>query len=200
MQRGQAEVLVPMVQQVLAQADTDFPSIDMIAVTIGPGAFTGLRIGLSTAQAFGLALDKPVVGVTTLDVLAARFFAENTLDDSQLLCVLIETKRQDYYCQFFRADGSVHMPPQALSAESLEGARNNPDIRYIGDAIERFENEGGALAGETIAGYDLPHPETIAVLAQRQYEEEGPKAPEPLYLRGADVSQPKKEQRVIVEN
>lgn len=71
MARGQAERLAPMVEDAMAQARISFGALDRIAVTRGPGAFTGLRVGLAFARGLALALDKPCVGLSTLEVLAA---------------------------------------------------------------------------------------------------------------------------------
>lgn len=199
MPRGQAEALVPAVQQVLEKAGGVFSDVDLIATTVGPGAFTGLRIGLSTAQAFGLALKKPVAGVTTLEILAAQYFADNELSE-QLLCVLIETKRQDYYCQFFNADGTEYTEPQALAGEAVRDIQGEKEALYIGDAIKRFSEERFADDSTKVCkGYELPDPCLIASMALERYEKNNIRPPEPLYLRGADVSSSKKEQRVILE-
>ncbi len=70
MDRGQSEVLIPMVREVLAEAGADFPSIDVFGVTVGPGAFTGLRIGLAAARGMALASGRPLVGVSTFEAVA----------------------------------------------------------------------------------------------------------------------------------
>ena len=72
MQRGHAEALAPMVRSVMQDAGLDFLALDRIAVTTGPGTFTGQRVGLAFARALGLALRKPVIGVTTLDTMAKK--------------------------------------------------------------------------------------------------------------------------------
>lgn len=90
-ERGQAEFLVPMIEKVMQQAEISYQDIDRIAVTVGPGSFTGVRIGLSTAKALALTLDRPLLGFNTLDVIAYGV-VEKTL-------ILIDTKRGDYYGQ-----------------------------------------------------------------------------------------------------
>src|SRR6478609_4003883 len=77
MLRGHAEALLPLLQRVMHQARLSFPDIDRIAVTTGPGSFTGLRVGIAAASGIALGADKPAVGVTTLSAYAAPRVAEN---------------------------------------------------------------------------------------------------------------------------
>lgn len=94
-ERGQAEFLVPMIQSVMQKADVGFADLDRIAVTIGPGSFTGVRIGLATARALSLASGKPLVGISTLELLLAQ---SGVTGDA---LVLVDTKRDDFYGQVF---------------------------------------------------------------------------------------------------
>ncbi len=102
MSRGQAETLIPMVADAMSAAGLVFDALDAIAVTMGPGAFTGVRIGLSTAQSLALAADKPLVGVTTLE---AVFAAQGQASTPFL--VALDTKRTDIYAQLFDSDGEA---------------------------------------------------------------------------------------------
>ena len=90
--RGQAEMLVPMIGDIVQDSKIQMSDIDMIAVTRGPGSFTGVRIGLATAKSLGLALNIPVIGVSTLDVIARYHVDKKAL-------FLIDTKRGDFYGQ-----------------------------------------------------------------------------------------------------
>jgi tRNA threonylcarbamoyladenosine biosynthesis protein TsaB len=94
-ERGQAEFLVPMIQSVMQKANVGFADLDLIAVTIGPGSFTGVRIGLATARALSLASGKPLVGISTLELLLAQ---SGVTGDA---LVLVDTKRDDFYGQVF---------------------------------------------------------------------------------------------------
>lgn len=196
MMRGQAEALVPMVQSILEKAGAAFSDVDLISTTVGPGAFTGLRIALSTAQGFSLALKKPVIGVSTLEILAAQYFSANELPENHLLCVLIETKRQDYYCQFFNADGSEFTKPEALSGEAVRDIHDAQNVVYTGDATGRFADRDTNVCD----GYDFPDPCVVASMGFEKYKKNEVQPLEPLYLRGADVSVSKKIQRVILES
>src|SRR3978361_2496300 len=77
MKRGHAEALMPLIGRVMKDSGMAFATLDRIAVTTGPGSFTGLRVGLSAARGIALAADKPVVGLTTLSAYAAPLVSEN---------------------------------------------------------------------------------------------------------------------------
>lgn len=199
MSRGHAEKLVPLIQSVLTQARLDFSDLGLICTTVGPGAFTGLRIGLSTARALGLALNVPVTGVTTLNALASAYFAEHRTDKN--LLVLIETKRTDFYGQLFDAEGCALCEPFALPAETIIDACLDKAAVLIGDASARFLSllhDRHKSAVEVVDGFEIPDPASIARIGYALRKSgDSDSVAEPLYLRGADVSQSKRTQRVI---
>ncbi len=195
MKRGQAEALVPLVLDMVGQAKLDFENIDLIVTTIGPGAFTGLRIGLSAAQSFGLVLDVPVIGVTTLEVLAAQYLAEHSIQNDQKLAVLIETKRADFYFQLFCSAGGAVSAPQAISASEVVKQTKGGRVIFVGDALTRFCEESDVSSSDfTFHEILLPDPNIMVALGQQRYEDANQGAcfdVSPLYLRPADVSKPK---------
>jgi tRNA threonylcarbamoyladenosine biosynthesis protein TsaB len=109
--KGHAERLMAMVSQVCDAACLPLRNMERIAVTIGPGSFTGIRVGVSAARGLALALDIPVVGISTLSVLAAA--ARSDSRDRPLL-VAMDAKRDAVYCQLFGADGEALNEPQAM--------------------------------------------------------------------------------------
>lgn len=196
MQRGQSERLVPMVDEVVAKATVPLDTVDAIATTVGPGAFTGIRIGLSTARGYGLALGKPVVGVTTTRVLAAMAGETDRQVDRQVLA-LVETKRADIYAELFDPEGKSIAGPEALPVAQLGDWLKAAPTLLCGDGAARVKP---ALeeAGCTVEEADSPHQSDAAVvarLAAHRLAEEPASAfdrpPAPLYLRPPDVSQPK---------
>lgn len=183
MPRGQSEALVPMVQDVMAEAGVDFPDLDLVAVTVGPGAFTGLRIGLATARSLALAAGKPCLGVTTFDAVAAA-----VPPGAAPLLVVLETKRADLYVQLFGPDGASLSAPGTALPEELPDLFPGP-LRMVGDGSER------ALAtlphAEVVAGNGLPDAAVIAPLAAGRWKPGEPlPPPAPLYLRPPDVTMP----------
>ncbi len=199
MMRGQAEVLVPMIQSVVQQAGHDISDMDLFSVTIGPGAFTGVRIGISTARSLAFAAGKPLGGYTTMEVIAAERAAENKQDES--IAVLLETKRKDFYVQIFSGAGQKITAPAALELDDVLSLIEKHKGVLIGDAVKRFREmttaeslKGWEIEGET---YNLPDTNRLSIMARAH---EGPyERISPLYLRGADVSKSKKNYRILQE-
>ncbi len=131
MDRGQAEVLLGLVQDVLAAADMCFAKLDRLATTLGPGSFTGLRVGLATARGIALAAKLPVVGVTSFEAVANGVASSER--KGRRVLVALDTKRRDFYAQLF--DEALHPldPGGVLSVETCaEVARSGP-LLVVGD-------------------------------------------------------------------
>lgn len=185
MPRGQAVHLVPMMNYVVAKAGINHADLSAIVTTNGPGAFTGLRIGLSTAKATGLALGVPVFGITTLQALALDF-AEKADDE---FTVLVETRRDEFYVQSFDERGLAIAEAALMIADDIPAAPV-----FIGDAVVRYS--GLVDGANVLAGYELPNVEVMAK-ALLTHKDCFTEKPEAVYLRGADVSKSKRKQRVI---
>jgi len=121
MKRGHAEALMPLIGRVMNQAAIAFTALDRIAVTTGPGSFTGLRVGLSAARGIALAANKPVVGLTTLSAYAAPVVSQN---GEQPVISAIDARHDHVYFQAVSGDGSTLMRPRvAPIAEALDAAQ-----------------------------------------------------------------------------
>ncbi|MAP19128.1 MAG: tRNA (adenosine(37)-N6)-threonylcarbamoyltransferase complex dimerization subunit type 1 TsaB, partial [Aurantimonas sp.] len=114
--KGHAEQLFGIIDDVLNAAGADYGSLRRIAVTVGPGSFTGLRVGVSAVRGLALTLGVPAVGVTTLEVLAAPHLAA----DRVVLSVL-DAKRGEVYAALYDSDGAALKEPAALAPEDLVG-------------------------------------------------------------------------------
>ena len=121
MKRGHAEALMPLIARVMDDSGLSFAALDRIAVTTGPGSFTGLRVGLSAARGFALASGKPAVGVTTLTAYAAPIVGQNV---EQPVISAIDARHDQVYFQVVGGDGSPLLRPRlAPIAEALGAAR-----------------------------------------------------------------------------
>ncbi len=174
MTRGHQERLAPMAREVMLRAGLDFAALDRIAVTVGPGSFTGLRVGLAFAKGLALALGKPCIGVGTLEALAA------TVAEPGPLAVVIDSGRGQVYLQTFKADRALS-PPQVLSlveagsrlAELNGGVLSGPGAALLSDVASAFETRPVAT----------PDPAAVARLAMSA----SVAPPTPLYLRPPDA-------------
>ncbi len=181
MERGQDARLVPMVQEAMAQAGADFAALDRIAVTRGPGSFTGLRIGLATARGLGLAAQKPIVGIERFSL----HRKQQELFCSDLL-VAIESRRLELYVRLYSAAGAAQEPQMLAPKDIAALVQANPSLRIAGDAAETLIRESFDPAlflapreGEAV---------TCAALAVGADPEDPAYAPQPLYLRPPDVT------------
>ncbi len=121
MKRGHAEALMPLIGRVMKQSGVGFAALDRIAVTTGPGSFTGLRVGLSAARGIALAADKPVIGLTTLTAFAAPVVGQNA---EHPVISVIDARHDHVYFQVVSGDGSSLVPAQvAPIAEALKASR-----------------------------------------------------------------------------
>src|SRR5215207_1937465 len=96
MERGHAEALMPLIARIMDQGAAEFSDLDRIAVTVGPGSFTGLRVGIAAARGIALAAGKPAVGVSTLSTLAAPHVAART---DHVIIAAIDARNEQVYFQ-----------------------------------------------------------------------------------------------------
>jgi len=189
MPRGQSEALLPMVRDVLREAGCAFADLDRLAVTVGPGAFTGLRIGLAAARAMSLASGVPCLGVTTLEAVAYAVPPAERRAGGVL--VALESKRADLYAQLFAADLAPLTAPRALLPVALAELLAEGPVTVAGDGTVRAVRalaEAG-IEGRPSAAPGVPQAAVVAALAATRRPPDGV-PPEPLYLRPADVTPP----------
>ena len=181
--RGQAEAMVPMIGEVLAESGCDWPEIGLIGVTVGPGSFTGLRIGLAAARALSLARRIPIAGVTTADLLA--FSLPEDARRGRPFLIAIDSKRDDLFVQPFGADGLPAGEIAALTPEAALAAHPGP-LLVAGDAAEEFRTLRGDLDILSL----LPDAAPLSELALLRWREGRALPAQPLYLRPPDVALP----------
>ena len=138
-----SRTLMPIVEHILKNADLKPADMDAIAVAVGPGSFTGIRIGVAAAKGLALALDKPAIGVSTLAAMARNV----AFADGLVVCAM-DARRSQVYNATFSAEGGVLTrltPDRAISlselAEELRGAERS--ITLVGDGAHTYFTENG---------------------------------------------------------
>jgi tRNA threonylcarbamoyladenosine biosynthesis protein TsaB len=175
MSRGHQERLAPLVQEAMAEAGLSFDRLDRIGVTVGPGSFTGLRVGLAFAKGLASALSIPAVGIGALEALADT--------ESGDVVAVLDAKRGQVYLQAF-SDGAPVSAPDVLPIETAAArvAEFAPDI-LIGTGAALL---AGVRPGARIIEADLTDPVAVARLSALR----SPVPPRPLYLRAPDAKLP----------
>jgi tRNA threonylcarbamoyladenosine biosynthesis protein TsaB len=191
MMRGQSEHLMPLVLEIMQKAGAAYKDLEAVITTRGPGAFTGLRIGMATAKATALARGIPIFGITTLRALALQYAQEKK--PAENFAVVIETKREDFYFQVFDKDAKPVSEEKTGNAQGI--AQDLKSGVLIGDGVERLESEK-TLKSDFVFNRDyiLPDPAVIAWAAENLSSEIFISDPSPLYLRAPDVTMPKSNQ------
>jgi tRNA threonylcarbamoyladenosine biosynthesis protein TsaB len=133
MKRGHAEALMPLIARVMKASGIAFADLDRIAVTTGPGSFTGLRVGLSAARGIALAAGKPVVGLTTLAAYAAPIVSRN---GAQPVISAIDARHDHVYFQVVRGDGGPLVRPRVAPIEEALGAAQFGAPYLVGNAAQ----------------------------------------------------------------
>ena len=176
------ELLAPEITSVLSEAGLVRQDLTAVAVGVGPGPFTGLRVGLMTARTLAAVLQIPVYGVCTLDVLAAEAVDTGTVDGP--FHVATDARRKEVYWASYDADGTRLSGPEVLKPATV--ATDGPVV-----------GRGAVLYPEAFPDGRGPENPTAGVLA-RAVAEERVKLydPEPLYLRRPDIAEPHKPKRV----
>ncbi len=181
--RRHAELLTPMIAKVMADAGAARGDLTAVAVGVGPGPYTGLRVGVMTARVLGSVLDIPVYGVCSLDVIAAAVATE----DAEFL-VATDARRREVYWARYAAAGTVTRSagPAVGRADSIPGAT---ELAVAG--------AGGQLYPEAFATMTGPAHPDARTLCEIVVGHRAPLlAPEPLYLRRPDAREPGPPKRV----
>jgi tRNA threonylcarbamoyl adenosine modification protein YeaZ len=184
MTRGHAEALMPLIARVMAAAEMSFAALDKIAVTTGPGSFTGLRVGISAARGIALAAGKPALGLTTLSAFAAPLVAAAGIDP---ILSAIDARHDQIYYQLVGGDGAMlRRPAVAPLAEVLRVAQTSTP-RLVGNAAQMLAERWPAEAPPPRQVETSPAPD-IAWVAWLGAAADPLKSPtRPLYLRPPDA-------------
>ena len=183
MDRGHAERLAPMADEAMKQAGVDFLALDRLAVTTGPGTFTGQRVGLAFMRGLRLALKKPLIGITTLEAIAAAAQDET---GQQKAAVIHDARREEAYLLLRNGDVAVHEPVVLPFRDAIESIRAFGPCAVAGTGAQSATEALGT--DFTLSAVRQPDALWVAHLAQRAAVPT--EAPGPLYLRAPDAKLP----------
>ena len=169
--RAHAALTAPFVQQVLAERGLHAADLDAVCVSAGPGSYTGLRVGVSTAKGVCFAAGVPLLSVGTLDILVAQAAADGLLPtDCRYVIPMVDARRMEVYTAVFTPDGRrlTEVEPRIIDAESFRQERAEGPVLFIGD--------GAGKCSEALAGPDThfvqvcPRAAAMLVPALREFE------------------------------
>ena len=184
MVRGHAEAVMPLVARVMGSAGIAFADLDRIAVTTGPGSFTGLRVGISAARGIALAAGKPAIGLSTLAGFAAPLIAE---DDSTNVVAAIDARHDHVYLQIFGTGGRTLVAPRVATLRDAVRAAITGPTRVVGSAANQVAGAWprGVEPPLLVEQRGAPDIGWMARLGAAAADGHGP--PKPLYLRAPDA-------------
>lgn len=195
--RQHAEALAPMIDFVCKQADVSFREIGAVAVDVGPGLFTGMRVGIATAKAIAFSLDLPIIGICALDVLSAAIPSTDAV-----LVSVIDARRREVFWAMYRTINNelaqVHAPTVGSVSELVTDLiERSQRVQFVGNGALRYRNEIVEALGMSIPPcefaddrFSRPSASTVVTLAyKRAVDERWQAAHEvsPMYLRPADA-------------
>ena len=192
---GQAEALLPLVDRAMREAGQVPAALDLVVATVGPGSFTGIRVGLAAARGIALATGARLLGVTSFEAVAVRA-AQNDCWEPRFLLVALESHRQDLYVQFFDPHGDPLREPAAmmpvLFREAVAATIGANPLLIAGDAARRataaleYRRDTAVLEDSASGAVG-----TLRAGLRRLRLGKAADAPRPLYLRPPDITLPK---------
>ena len=184
MTRGHAEALMPLIARVMHEAAIEFAELDRIAVTTGPGSFTGLRVGISAARAIALTAGKPAIGLSTLAAFAAPLIAD---DDSTNVVAAIDARHAQVYLQVFGRGGRTLVSPRIATVRDALRLSVSGPARLVGSGAQAMAAAWPKEAEPPLQVENRAAPEIAWVARLGAAAAEGYGAPKPLYLRAPDA-------------
>ena len=195
MEQGHVARLLPMISDVIAEADVPLAGLELIAVTVGPGTFAGTRIGIAAAKGLGLASGVRLAGVSSLALIAAEAGPNNQHPHD--ICVTVDVRRGELYTQLFDPTGRIaRSAPALLTLTQARNLSENNGITYVGSGanlvrdVERIDENAALsfLAEPTFSNARFAL--DLLLHSQRSYNHHAHCAITPLYLRAPDAKPP----------
>jgi tRNA threonylcarbamoyladenosine biosynthesis protein TsaB len=185
MERGHAEALMPLIERVMNAVEGGFSSLDRVAVTVGPGSYTGLRVGVSAARAIALAANIPAVGVTTLAACAAPLVGREA---GRVIAAALDARHGQVWFQALSSEGRQIVALRQVSYRDAARAIGAGPVSLVGSAALAVANEAWAIGLDALILDDARAPDVtwVAQLGMIADPESAP--PRPLYLKAPETT------------
>jgi tRNA threonylcarbamoyladenosine biosynthesis protein TsaB len=185
MDRGHAEALMPMIERVMAATEGGFSSLDRVAVTIGPGSYTGLRVGISAARAIAFAAGIPAVGVSTLAASAAPLIGR---EGGRVVAAALDARHGQVWFQALNAQGKQLVSVRQVNHRDAARAIGAGPVSLVGSAALAVANEAWAIGLDAIVVDDRKAPDVIWVAHLGLIADPETAPPRPLYLKPPETT------------
>lgn len=191
-----AEKLHVFIDEVLRESGIHLKQVDAIAVSKGPGSYTGLRIGVSAAKGYCYALNIPLLGINTLESMAAGWIAANKdKTDDILICPMIDARRMEVFTACFDINRKTVRSTSAEIVESEPFINGSREIIYFGDGAAKCIDVWSHLSNYKYAAEVLPSSRSVSLVAEEKYTQkifEDVAYFEPFYYKDFQATTPKK--------
>lgn len=169
-----AEVITLFIESVFQLAGKQYPDLDAVAVSSGPGSYTGLRIGVSTAKGLCFSLDKPLIAIDTLRAMANGYQTRpiHVIPENALLCPMIDARRMEVFTAVYHLHGEQVYPTSAeiIAETSFNDLLNTHTVIFFGDGAEKCgEVLGDRLNAMVVSGF-VNNAEDLSALALKKYQ------------------------------
>jgi tRNA threonylcarbamoyladenosine biosynthesis protein TsaB len=185
MERGHAEALMPMIERVMGKVEGSFSSLDRVAVTIGPGSYTGLRVGISAARAIALAAGIPAIGISTLAASAAPFIGR---EGGRVVAAAVDAKHGQVWFQAMNAQGKQLVSVRQVNHRDAARAIGAGPVSLVGSAALAVANEAWAIGLDALVVDDAKAPDVTWVARLGMIADPGSAPPRPLYLKAPETT------------
>lgn len=185
MERGHAEALMPLIERVMKPVEGGFASLDRVAVTVGPGSYTGLRVGISAARAIALAAGIPAIGVTTLAASAAPLIGREA---GRVIAAAHDAKHGQVWFQALTAEGKPLVSLRQVSYRDAARAIGAGPVSLVGSAALNVANEAWAIGLDAVVIDDARAPDVSWVARLGMIADPEAAPARPLYLKAPETT------------
>jgi tRNA threonylcarbamoyladenosine biosynthesis protein TsaB len=185
MERGHAEALMPLIERVMNAVEGGFSSLDRVAVTVGPGSYTGLRVGISAARAIALAAEIPAIGVTTVAACAAPLIGR---ESGRVIAAALDAKHGQVWFQALTSEGRPLVSLRQVNYREAARAIGAGPVSLVGSSALAVANEAWAIGLDALVIDESKAPDVTWVARLGMIADPESAPPRPLYLKEPETT------------